>query len=113
MIVSIKCNPNDSIKVFIYFPFHFKKFRIPKLGDEDVHERNKRSDVNRFKRQIERQLISDGVPIEVKKGALGVNETSSEGLRIYDSWYQNSNSIPLSSRYGRRYIHIRANYFSI
>ena len=63
---------------------------------------------NRSKRQIERQLIQDGVPIVLNEGASGDNATLSannrqdtEGLRIYDSWYQNSNSIPLSSRRGR------------
>ena len=52
----------------------------------------------RSKRQIDRQLIEDGVPIEFERGK---NETrSTEGLRIYDSWYQKSNSIPIS-RNGR------------
>ena len=70
--------------------------------------RNKFNRGNRSKRQIERQLIQDGVPIVLNEGASGDNATTSsnnrkntEGLRIYDSWYQNSNSIPLSSRRGR------------
>ena len=52
----------------------------------------------RSKRQIDRQLIEDGVPIEFDRGK---NESrATEGLRIYDSWYQKSNSIPIS-RNGR------------
>ena len=52
----------------------------------------------RSKRQIDRQLIEDGVPIVYDEGK---NQTrATEGLRIYDSWYQKSNSIPIS-RNGR------------
>ena len=70
--------------------------------------RNKINRGNRSKRQIERQFIENGVPIVLNEGASGGNASLSsqsrkntEGLRIYDSWYQNSNTIPLSSRRGR------------
>ena len=76
---------------------------------ENNYPRNKRSTESRSKRQIERQLIQDGVPIVLNQGDVSEDESDSEndrknteGLRIYDSWYQSSNSIPISARGGRK-----------
>ena len=81
-----------------------------------LNERSKRSAYNRYKRQIERQLIQDGIPIVLNEGHLGENGTVSadsrkntEGLRIYDSWYQNANSIPPSMRNGRKVYLLHSN----
>ena len=67
---------------------------------------------NRSKRQIERQFSAsreDGVPIVLNEGSSAEAEArvssgreNTEGLRIYDAWYQNSNSIPPASRSGRK-----------
>ena len=80
--------------------------------DEELDLGSKTSINSRSKRQIERQFSAsreDGVPIVLNEGSSAESEGGSssgrentEGLRIYDAWYQNSNSIPPASRSGRK-----------